>query len=488
MHRYPLTEKLCQWLLSWDHYPAEERAAALSALQRIRLNTSIRSFFASTYRARIATLGARQLTCFDDLVGPLDHRPMAFIPMRQGLVALLVYAILTSEGDSLWQDLYMSGRLSGESFLCSPTGQAISMAIGQDLSRLKDYMSMVLGTVYDRGQASFQLSSDTCGRVIIDQIGCPAIQHWVWRGGLAVIAERAGATLRAIRSDVLDDAAFFVELDWSQDPNTPPPDLQERKRDSDNQLRKVRSRSGMFHAALAPFQADTLHAGADVLRTYALTDEFHAWLQAQPRFSVADRAQISAAFSCVNPLEGVRAFHVSRCRSLLPAHTHASFDRLIGPLPERDMDFIPVSQGLVAMLITGCHLSPLSATLSEVMAEAGQWQGVLFVRSPTGQALRRVIDEDFSMIFKQFNTIISTIYNRARAQVEVLEAGHARVTLAPLSVATLHHAGWRGVMKGVAAELGVQLLHNHSGASSNDSAFLDVRWHDPRPATPPPPR
>jgi hypothetical protein len=478
MYRYQLSEQFSEWLLSWDHYPLHERETFLAALQNIHVSTSIRSYFASTYRARVAALGDRQRACFDDLVGPLDQRPMAFIPLRQGLVALIVHAILTTQSDSLSHDIYLSGRLSGQSFLASPTGQAISMSVGQDLRRLKDHMNMVLGTVYDRGQALFQLSSDTAGRVVIDQVGCPVIQHLTWRGGLEAIAEKASAHLCVLRSDVIDDAAFFVEMDWSADPNSPPRDPQQSKHDSDNQLRKVRSRSGMFRAALAPFQADITFTPSDILRTYQLTDEFLAWFNAQHRFPQAERQLVLRAFQRTNPIEGVRAFHVSRCRSLLPTHLYPTFERLIGPIPERDMDFIPVNQGLVAMLITGCQLAPFTTSLSEAMAEAGQWQGVLFVRSPTGQALRSAIEEDFSMIFQQFNTIIGTIYNRAFAHIDVLELGHAHVTFNPLTVAPLHHAGWRGVMKGVAAELGVQLLSNHSGTNSDDSGFLDIRWHD----------
>lgn len=463
--------------MSWDQYTQEERLHFLQALEKIHLHTSIRSYFASTYRARSAALGDRQRDCFDQLVGPLDPRPMAFIPLRQGLVALLVHAILNHGGGTLAQDLCASGRVSGQSFLGSPTGQAIALTVGQDIRRLSDHMNMILSTVYDRGQALFHLSSDTSGRVIIDQIGCPAIQHWVWRGALTVMAERTGARLREVGSEAMDENAFFVDLDWSEDPNAPPPNHQRSKHDSNDQLRKVRSRSGMFHAALASFNADQTHT--DTTRTYQLTDDFCAWFNAQHRFQPPDRALALASLRKINPLEGVRALYISRCRSLIAQRYHVTFDRLLGPVFEREMDFVPLSQAMVGILVTGCQLAPEASTIADVIVETGQWQGVLFVRSPAGQALRRAIEDDFSMIFKNFSAIMGAIFNRARARLEVLEPGHAYVVIEQTGGVELQHACWRGVMKGVAAELGVQLLNNQSGVLNENTLFLDLRWREP---------
>jgi len=298
-----------------------------------------------------------------------------------------------------------------------------------------------------------------------------------------------------VTSATIDERAFMLEIAWYRahqssaplDEATTPEAVESwnpsptTSRESSTQLQKVRTRSGEYRSVsslTSPLQDER---SSDSVALYTLTDDFIMWLQHDlVDHATAERALVLESIDAIAVSDGIRAFVPLAHRELLSSENHARFHDVVGYLPQRQMDFVPLKQAFAALLFTGVLQHRTTHSLFEIIVEMGRHSGRAFATSPTGRALLGALDHAFPLVISQCHRLVGTLLNHGQAHVDVLEDGHSVIVLSKLHSPELQHLWWRGMIEGIAATMGVQVTHSKSAVQDEHTLFLELRWHSPQ--------
>lgn len=467
MRQYQLSAELEAWIRRQTSYASEDLDEIFTALRHIPPHSGIRAFFFLGYRSILEKEKTGELETFDALLGVSElPKPMAFIPLGQGLTALLILAAMRGGKQELYADLIGCGRQSGSQFLTTSLGQALERTTDENLPQVQRQFNTLLASIYNEGHGDWEVLTPHHTRVILSGMGCPAIQHLVWRGSFEEVARSWGVSAIRIESGILGEDSIVVDLNYNEplDPAHPP----------STPLRPAPRATSSELPRLHPTTIAGSHGAA--------REAFWRWLRDDASFSDDEKDYLHRALTTHASSGGVRALYLSDYRAQLPEAARPGFDRVLGTLPDRAMNFISLKQGLTAVLFANHQLNP-TLGLFDLLIEMGERLGQTLVSSSSGRALLGAAGQEFSFLMRQFNMLIKAFYDTGSAQLRSLEGRHASIVLHDLCCPDLQRFCWQGILRAVAQAMDTQLTLSTPEMTGEGSLSLEVRWRE-KSATP----